>query len=231
MIARFRERRPSPEAVAAWLTGATYVLLTLQTVTLTGRVIDDMDGPTGGPAAKPYHVVLLALGLVLLRRGRVVRWRSEMAVYFAVTGLTTIAAYLAFGARPFLANVVVAAFAATVAATLGLLAGGEGALRGLRWASAAVLAAVLVKIVCYRDMLLTFFASPDGHPMIPGFVGGGPNIEATWVAMAGLFFLRTPWCLPYVACSLLVAALYVSRVAILIALAVLVAAVAPAAVR
>ncbi|GJG89016.1 hypothetical protein tb265_41970 [Gemmatimonadetes bacterium T265] len=211
-------------ARAAWCVGVTYVLLTLQAVTLTGRIIDEADGPAAGPSAKPYHVALLVLGLLVLRRGRVVRWRPEMACYFAVTCVSSAAAYLSFGARAFLANMLVAAFAATVAATLGYLAGPARTLVALRAAAAVTAVAVCVKLVAFRDLFLAFFAAPDGHPLIPGFFGGGPNLEATWVAAAGLFFLGTPWGVPYALVSLVISVLYVSRIGIMVAVAVLVTA-------
>jgi len=183
--------------------------LSFQMVTFSGHLADGELG--SGPALKAYHGLFAAFGLLLVARGRLVRWRPEMILYFVVVGATALLASLRFGPQAAIVNTIFAAYAATIGASAGHLAGQATAVRALRFASIVVLAAVLAKAVIFLPEIIRFFASPFGHPIIPTFFGGGPNLEATWVAMAGVFLIGSRLFLPYMAGSALVCAAYASR--------------------
>jgi O-antigen ligase len=203
----------------AWL---CFVALNLQTVTVTGRMTDG----AGGPALKLYHLVLLGCGLAFLVRGRIPRWRGEAALYFAVTGATSLLAYLAFGPHAMLANAVFAAYAMTVGTMLGRAAGRTGTVRALRAGGALVVAAVLAKAWVLRGAILAFLAAPNGHPQLAVFYGGGPNLEASWASMVGALFLGS-WALVPVALGAgLLSVAYASRVGILVGVLVAAGALA-----
>ena len=119
--------------------------LSFQMLTFSGRLAEGEAG--SGPALKVYHGLFGAFGLLLLARGRLVRWRPEMLAYFAVVGLTALVASFAFGPKAAIANTIFAAYAATVGATAGRMAGPATAVRALRWTSAVVLLAVLAKAI------------------------------------------------------------------------------------
>jgi O-antigen ligase len=183
--------------------------LSFQMVTFSGRLADGELG--SGPALKAYHGLFAAFGLLLVARGRLVRWRPEMIVYFVVIGATALLASLSFGPKAAIVNTIFAAYAATVGAAAGRMAGADRSLRALRWASVLVLAAVLLKTALFLPEIVRFLASPFGHPTLPTFYGGGPNLEATWVAMAGVFLIGSRMFLPYMlGCAILCAA-YASR--------------------
>jgi putative inorganic carbon (hco3(-)) transporter len=194
--------------IAIW-----FCALSVQTVTLTGTIVDE----SGGPALKMYHGLLAGLALLLAARSRIVRWRAEVTVYFAVTVLTSLFAYLRFGPHPFMVNVIVAAYTATVGATLGAMAGPRAAVKALRVASLAMLAAVLVKDAMNLSAIILFLSAPNGHPPVPTFYGGGPNLEATWVALAGVFFIGSRLLAPYVLAAAAISAAYASRIGIIVA--------------
>jgi len=183
--------------------------LSFQMVTFSGHLADGELG--SGPALKAYHGLFAAFGLLLVARGRLVRWRPEMILYFVVVGATALLASLRFGPQAAIVNTIFAAYAATIGASAGHLAGQATAVRALRFACIVVLAAVLAKAVIFLPEIIRFFASPFGHPIIPTFFGGGPNLEATWVAMAGVFLIGSRLFLPYMAGSALVCAAYASR--------------------
>jgi len=197
-----------------------FLALNLQMVTLTGVLASDA---SAGPAAKAYHAAFVALSLLLLARGRIVRWPREMLAYFAVTMAATVVAYLHYGARPIFVNTAFAAYAATVGGTLGALAGARGALRALRWTSVAVLAAVIVKGLLNLPQIIAFLAAPNGHPTLPVFFGGGPNLEASWVALAAVFHVGTGLFVPYVLAAGVVSVAYASRAGIVVCVLALVA--------
>lgn len=204
------------------LVALCFLALSMQMVTLSGGLAREA---AAGPALKAYHVVFAALGLILVARWRVIRWRGEMLAYFVVTTSTTLVAYLYFGARPIIVNTVFAAYAATLGGTLGALAGRAAVLRALRWTSIGVLAAVLVKDLLHLPQIIAFLAAPNGHPTLPTFFGGGPNLEATWVAIAGVFHIGTPLLGPYLLGAAVISVAYASRVGVIVCGLVCVAAV------
>jgi putative inorganic carbon (hco3(-)) transporter len=205
---------------AAAATAVWFCALNFQTVTVTGTIVTGNDGP----AFKLYHAVFAAIGVVLVARDRIVRWRGEMTMYFAVVLLTTLVAYMHFGAQAVVVNSIFAAYAATIGATFGLVAGQERTIRALRATSVLVLAAVFLKAALHVPEIVAFLAAPNGHPTLPLFYGGGPNLEATWVAMAGVFFLGSRLFVPYVLASTVLSLLYASRVGIIIVVLILLGA-------
>ena len=203
------------------VTALLFLALNFQMVSFKGQLAPPDERL--GPALKAYHALFVALGALLLVRGRMVRWRPEMVAYFVVIGITTLVAALRFGPQTVTVNTAFAAYAATIGATVGLLAGATTALVALRWVSVFVLAAVLAKAVLFLPQILAFLAAPWGHPMIPTFYGGGPNLEATWVAMAGVFLIGSRAFIPYLAGSAAISVAYASRVGLIIVALVLMA--------
>jgi putative inorganic carbon (hco3(-)) transporter len=183
--------------------------LSFQMVTFSGGLADGTHG--SGPALKAYHGLFAAFGLLLVARGRMVRWRPEMLAYFVVLGATALLASLRFGPKAAIVNTIFAAYAATVGASAGHMAGPATALRALRFSSVVVLAAVLAKAALFLPEIVRFLASPFGHPTLPTFFGGGPNLEATWVAMAGVFLIGSRLFVPYMFGSAVLCAAYASR--------------------
>ena len=214
---------------ASLIVALLFLGLSFQMVTFSGHLADGELG--SGPALKAYHGLFAAFGLLLVARGRLVRWRPEMLTYFVVIGTTALLASLRFGPKAAIVNTIFAAYAATIGASAGRMAGRETALRALRWASVVVLAAVLLKAVLFLPEIIRFFASPFGHPTLPTFYGGGPNLEATWVAMAGVFLIGSRMFLPYMAGSAILCAAYASRAGFIVVTLVVLASVAGALLR
>lgn len=199
------------------VTVAAFAALNLQLITATGSV----DSADLGGKVKLYHVLFVGLLAFILVRGAVVRWRGEVLLYFLVTSLTGVAAYFFFGARPLLVNLLFCGYTVVIGAMLGLVLGKERALAAVRFTAATLLVAVLIKGVLYFRVFVAFFAAPFNHPQIPFFYGGGPNLEATWVALAGALFVGTRLFLPYSITSLAIAVLYASRAGVVVAFLVL----------
>ena len=213
-----------PVASGAFVGAALLFLsLSFQMVTFSGHLADGEAG--SGPALKAYHGLFGCFGLLLLARGRLVRWRPEMIVYFVVVGISALVASFEFGPKAAIANTIFAAYAATVGAMAGRMAGPATAVRALRWASVLVLLAVLAKAVLFLPEIIRFLAAPNGHPTLPTFYGGGPNLEATWVAMAGVFLIGTRLFIPYMAGSAGLSVAYASRVGLIVVALVVVASV------
>lgn len=199
------------------VTVVAFCALNLQLITATGQIIpDDVTG-----VVKLYHVVFVGLALLILKRRSVVRWRGEVLLYFLVTAVTSAVAYLSFGARPLLLNLLFCGYTVVVGAMLGRVLGTERMLAAIRFVAVALLVAVLVKAALHFRVFLVFLAAPSHHPQIPFFYGGGPNLEATWITLAGALFVGTRMLIPYSVASLAIAMLYASRAGIIVALLVL----------
>lgn len=183
--------------------------------------------PEDGFSLKLNHLVLAAIGLGILLRGRIARVRMEMVVYFGVTLTSSFLATFVFGVqtRPIITAVIMI-FAGVSGATIGSLITRERAIRALRLASAAFIVAVVIKAALNVDAFIRFYANPQGHPILNTFSVGGANLEATWVALATIFFIGSAWFLPYALLAAGISMLYASRVGVVIVvLALLIAAV------
>jgi O-antigen ligase len=206
------------------LVAVLFLALSFQMVTLKGQLVSG--DSNAEPGLKAYHAIFACVGLLLLVRQHMVRWRPEMLAYFLVVGLTTLVASFGFGPRTTLVNTIFAAYAATIGATVGRMAGIEATLDALRWASVGMLGAVLTKALLFLPAIIAFLAAPYGHPTLPTFYGGGPNLEATWVAMAGVFLIGSRLFLPYMLGCAALSVAYASRVGLIVVGLVLVGSVA-----
>src|SRR5829696_7265700 len=144
-------------------------------VTVTGALVADDAGAT----PKLYHAGLALAGGLLALRGRIVRPRTELLVYFAVTVAATLLAYLVLEPRVAGVKLLVALAVALVGTELGRVAGRASVLRACRIASVAFLVLVTVKNVQHVPAFIAYLANPFGHPEVPTLAGGGLNLEAT----------------------------------------------------
>jgi len=218
-----RTWRVPVETGAFLATALLFAALSFQMVTFSGHLAEAVAGY--GPALKVYHGLFGCFGLLLLARGRLVRWRPEMIAYFVVVGITALIQSFAFGPKAAIANTIFAAYAATVGATVGRMVGSTTAVRALRWTSVLVLLAVLAKAVIFLPEIIRFLAAPNGHPTLPTFYGGGPNLESTWVAMAGAFLIGSRLFIPYMAASAGLSVAYASRVGLIVVALVVAASI------
>ena len=195
-------------AIAAMLLASTCAM-----VKVTGAIA----GAEDGSSLKINHLVLAAVGLGLLVRGRIARVRAEMVAYVVVTLTCSFLAMFAFGVqtRPIITACFMV-FAGISGATIGTLIDRARAISALRVASACFMTAVIIKGIVYMPAFIAFFANPQGHPILPTFSVGGANLEATWLALAAIFFIGSAWFLPYAALALAISLLYASRVGVII---------------
>jgi O-antigen ligase len=217
-------RLPSPSSVRVWATSAllTVIVVTsfMSAVTLSGALVADDAGTT----PKMYHAALLIAGAVMLFRGRIVRPRAELLLYFGVTIGTSLLAYGVHEPRVAVLKLVVAFSVAFVAASVGRAAGPAVVLRACRIGSVMFLVAVTAKNTQHVPAFVAFLVSPLGHPDVPSLAGGGLNLEATWLALASIFLIGTTLFVPYVLAAAATSALYASRAGVVIAAMAVVAA-------
>lgn len=101
------------------------------------------------------------------------------------------------------------------------LLGNERGLRLILLGAWIVLGIVIVNALAHYGVFLDYYARPwDGHPNYPTIFSGGVNMEATWVAMFGVFCRNNRRGWAYLAIALLYSIAVASRAGLtLVALA------------
>ena len=77
------------------------------------------------------------------------------------------------------------------------------------------LAMVWIKNFIHKEVFIIFFINPSVHPSVPTFSQGGVNLEATWVALFGFFFMSKKGYI-YLFISSFLSVLYTSRVGMIL---------------
>ena len=89
--------------------------------------------------------------------------------------------------------------------------------RLIQVAALLVLGLVYVKMLLNSGAIKNFLMNPwAGHPDIETFFGGGVNLEATWLAMFGVFFKKDARGFAYLSGSMLISVVYASRAGVLL---------------
>lgn len=70
-------------------------------------------------------------------------------------------------------------------------------------------------LIFFKYIMLFYSTHPGVHPDIPMFYGGGANLEATWLALIGVFLFRSSYFLIYFIGSLAISVVYFSRAGII----------------
>lgn len=90
-----------------------------------------------------------------------------------------------------------------------------------RWAiqraALFVMVAIYIKLAVNFDAILTYFRHTWGnHPIIPTFLGGGVNLEASWMALFIVFFKKDVKGYLYTAMAFILSMVYASRAGMII---------------
>ena len=219
---------PTRGAFRAWAATALLAVTVFATlansITLTGGLVADDAVPT----PKAYHALLVLAGLGILARGKIVRPRAEMLLYFGVMVVSTLLTYLIYEPRVAGVKLLIALYAALVGTSVGYVANRRMVLRACRVAGVVFAIAVTVKNVTHVPAFIAYLARPVGHPDVLSLSGGGLNLEATWLALSAFFMIGTVLFVPVTLLAVASSALYASRVGILIAVMAVCAAIAHA---
>lgn len=177
--------------------------------------------PVGEASIKPYHAVTLVLCLMSIAMEKST-WTLPGKPFFLaglfVMGVSLFSA-IRFGINAVLFNYAFFFILIVTVINFGrrLTLGEWGAV--VRLSAFLVLAAIAVKDAIYIQSILGFVShGGSGHPTIPTFFGGGVNLEASWIALFGVFFKRDKAGALYLTSSLLISASYASRTGLILSL-------------
>lgn len=205
-------------------------MLFLIFLTMNFQMLSLVRADSSGMSIKVYHLMgMLALPIVLGQRR--VRGLHPLVGLFSIVVITvSLFGNLAVGWNPLIINYLFAFYICFIALNIGRLLDYVTIIRILRAATLVVYSAVFIKTIFVWDRIAAFLSSPWGHPDVPLFYGGGTNLEASWLAISSVLFMRTRLYYPLVGFSLILSALYASRVGTIIAILALLYPSIPATV-
>lgn len=172
--------------------------------------------PVGTLSLKSFHIFSVLCFPVFINADTVLfSSRRQLGLALSVLAVSLLAA-IRYGWNAVLFNYLYGMYICVLCSGLrGRLSRGELA-ELCRKCALLLEVAVLIKAAWHYDVFIRFFARPYGHPVLPFFFGGGPNIEATWVAMFGVFFINGKGKTQYYIYMLAIACLYTSRAAVVL---------------
>jgi O-antigen ligase len=168
----------------------------------------------GGASIKPYHVmgvVLLAFSFV--RRGAVWRFPGRwLSMAFLLLFIISFVNSYRFGIDTMLFNYAFFYITSAAVYNLGYDVDVCQWKNLVQETALAFLAILYVHIAINYQAMLSFFSDPwNGHPNIGSFFGGGVNLDASWLALFGVFFSRDIKGSVFLVGSLGVSVMYASR--------------------
>lgn len=177
----------------------------------------------GTIALKPVHVFSLFFLPVLMEK-RAVSINKKLWLYTVYVIVISLLNWKTFGIGGLLLNYVFGLYLITVCMNCGEMLSETDWSEILCLAAGILMAAVVIKNICgYKDFIW-YFENPDKeHPWgLKTIIGGGLNIESSWLGLLAFFFYKSKWKWLYVSLNLLLSFLYGSRSGMLIAGAVIV---------
>lgn len=173
----------------------------------------------GSFALKPFHIVCVIVLLYTLLAHKA-RWKLP-APLFSVGLLTVLSIslidYMRFGFNSMLLNYIFMYLIAACVYNIGYKFKLDDWKRIIQFVAMLVILLVYVKMAVHFDALRAFFHdSWAGHPSIPTFLGGGVNLEASWLAMFNVFFDDDKRGKVYLALTIALSMLYASRAGLII---------------
>lgn len=168
-------------------------------------------------ALKPIHLFSL-LFLPLLFRKKEVKINRILLVYIAYLVVVSLANLQKFGLHSLLLNYLFGLYIVVLCANCGEVLSQDDWLDIICGAASILMIAVLVKDVIRYEDFVWYFENPDkGHPYVWTFVGGGVNLESTWLGLFAFFFYKSRWKWLYAGTNLLLSFLYGSRCGMIVA--------------
>lgn len=214
IIESFADKSVPREAMSS---GRNEWVLVVLLVSMCFQNIDLL--PFGSMAIKLYHVLVLVLFVAsLAQRGP--HWRLPDRIFtvaFLAVMLITLIDAFGFGLNSFFFKYIIFFVIIATVYNLGCSLSINQWQRVVRRSSLLVLTLVFIKLLFNYDAILSFLSNPwGGHPVIDTFFGGGVNLEASWIAMFGVFFEKNAKGNLYLSSSLLISLMYSSRTGLIL---------------
>lgn len=167
---------------------------------------------------KPVHVFsVLFLPLLLFQKQ--LRVNQFVLGYVGLTALVSAANASQFGLNGLMLNYMFGLYVVVILTNCGkTLSTEEWADMICRVASVLMVLVWIKGVTRYQDFIWYFENLDKGHPMVWTFIGGGVNLESTWLGIFAFFFYKKGgWKWLYAGANLAVSFLYGSRCGMIVA--------------
>lgn len=173
-----------------------------------------------GASLKWVHVFSLVF-LPFLCRKKELRVNRPVLLYVAYAAAVSLLHRSEFGVNSLLLNYIFGLYLVVLCANFGADLSKDDWLDIVSGAASILMIVILIKNLIYYQGFLDYLrkermAHPWGVKMI---IGGGANIESSWLGLLAFFFCRSRWKWLYAGANLMLSFLYGSRAGMLIAAA------------
>lgn len=173
-----------------------------------------------GASLKWVHVFSLVF-LPFLCRKKELRVNRPVLLYVAYAAAVSLLHRREFGVNSLLLNYIFGLYLIVLCANFGADLSKDDWLDIVSGAASILMIVILIKNLIYYQGFLDYLrtermAHPWGVKMI---IGGGSNIESSWLGLLAFFFYRSRWKWLYAGANLMLSFLYGSRAGMLIAAA------------
>lgn len=169
----------------------------------------------GGIAIKYYHLYFLALCPCLLKKCIIGPPKSVLWFFYVIL-MVSLFNIPILGMSSFLFNYFFVLYEVFVLLNVSFDFRFDDWINATKKATLFITVLIIIKDINEIDRFIAFFKSPYGHPVIHTLMGGGPNIEATYMAMFVPLFIKDKKLMPMLIISLIISVAYASRTAILL---------------
>ena len=171
-----------------------------------------------GASLKWVHVFSLVF-LPFLCRKKELRVNRPVLLYVAYAAAVSLLHRSEFGVNSLLLNYIFGLYLVVLCANFGADLSKDDWLDIVSGAASILMIVILIKNLIYYQGFLDYLrtermAHPWGVKMI---IGGGSNIESSWLGLLAFFFCRSRWKWLYAGANLMLSFLYGSRAGMLIA--------------
>ncbi len=177
----------------------------------------------GSFSLKVYHIIPLLL-LPYIFKNRDSKIQSYVIGFVLVVSIMSVFRYLEFGFNSLILNYIfgLAIFLAFFNFTKGI--SNTRKLTDIKVGSIIVMILCFINLLLQIDKVLEFYSSSSiglwaGHPSVDSYFGGGVNLDASWIGLFGIFFVRDKKLsrkILYISLSLFLSIIYASRAGVLI---------------
>lgn len=143
---------------------------------------------------KYYHIVgfLIFFSILLFKEFKIrhIRFSKIVLIFFIIVIAYSIVGYIIYKPHFLLINFLFAFLSFSLGTLMFDFLTKEEVFRIFENATKLVLIVVFFKNIVFIDEIVHFLLNPWGHPYLPFFIAGGPNIESSIIVMNTIFLVK-----------------------------------------
>lgn len=182
-------------------------LLLLLFTCLQNIAIFDM----GGFELKLYHAYSLIFLWLFIKERKILLPKIYLVIFIFYLIMMSVIAYFFYGFNSLILNYIYGFYILVIICTFGRDISSECWIKIVRIVVWIMLVLIYGNLFLSMETIISFMKAPWGHPGIDTFFGGGVNVEATWIGMMCVVFLKDKKKYIFLILSTIISILYASR--------------------